>query len=406
MRVVFFIHYVELYGANRSLLNLIDGLKPHGVEAFVVAPYEGDMTAALRGREVPVLIVPLQWWSSEYAPSKDFPMKILKYLSWRIGAITRLAKNLRITRQVSRQLKKWNVDILYTNSSVIPIGAMVEMWMRKPHVWHLREFGTLDYGLTFEWGIPLFKFFIRRADAQICVSRAIRSFYSKALTAGKSYVVYNGVATKAQIENLYKLAHSSYDPKEYFVFAIIGKIQRSKGQDIAIRALALLEDSCPTARLIIAGGDDREGEEIKQLQELAASLDVTTKVTFLGHITNPYDVYRQTDAVLMCSKYEAMGRVTVEAMTACKPVIGFNSGGTSEIIVNQVNGLLYEGEHEELASCMRRFVENPIWAREMGENGCRMAKKKYSIEAYAGKIYEILSGVINCRDGNYRLRPE
>jgi len=395
MRVAFFIHYAELYGANRSLLNLIDGLKSFGVEAFVVAPHEGDMTIALRRRTVPILRVPFQWWSTEYTTTKkDFARKILKYFSWRRGAISRLETNLRITPQVIKQIKDWNIDILYTNSSVIPIGAIVGMWMMKPHVWHLREFGTLDYSLTLDWHMPLFKFFLQKADAQICVSQAIRSFYRNALTAEKSYVVYNGVATKEQIEKIYEAEGRSNDTKGYFVFAIIGLIHKNKAQDTAIRALALLKDSFPMARLIIAGGDDRQGLDIKKLQKLAASLGVKDQVTFLGYVTDPYEVYCQADAVLMCSKHEAMGRVTVEAMTAGKPVIGLDSGGTPEIIKHEENGLLYKGGAEKLAYCMRRFVENPMLAHHLGEKGWRMAKEKYSIEAYAGSIYEILSSIM------------
>ena len=117
--------------------------------------------------------------------------------------------------------------------------------------------------------MPLFKFFLQKADAQICVSQAIRSFYRNALTAEKSYVVYNGVATKEQIEKIYEAEGRSNDTKGYFVFAIIGLIHKNKAQDTAIRALALLKDSFPMARLIIAGGDDRQGLDIKKRQKLA-----------------------------------------------------------------------------------------------------------------------------------------
>lgn len=67
----------------------------------------------------------------------------------------------------------------------------------------------------------------------------------------------------------------------------------------------------------------------------------------------------------MCFRYEAMGRVTAEAMAAALPVIGYNSGGTPELIENEVTGLLYEGGYKELAQCMARFADRHEWVTEL-----------------------------------------
>lgn len=52
IRVAFIAHYATLYGANRSLLNLIDGLAAHSVVAHVVVPEEGALTRALDRKSV------------------------------------------------------------------------------------------------------------------------------------------------------------------------------------------------------------------------------------------------------------------------------------------------------------------------------------------------------------------
>ena len=156
MRVVFFTHHTQLYGANRSLLNLIDGLKSYNVESFVVAPQKGDITDALKQRNIPFFITPLQWWSSERKLGNNIQEKILKHLSWRKNAFIKLMKNICIFPKLCKQINEWNVDVVYSNSSVIPIGAITAMWINKPHVWHLREFGILDYNLTLHWGTQVF----------------------------------------------------------------------------------------------------------------------------------------------------------------------------------------------------------------------------------------------------------
>lgn len=52
----------------------------------------------------------------------------------------------------------------------------------------------------------------------------------------------------------------------------------------------------------------------------------------------------------MCSKYEVMARVTAEEMVAPEPVIGYDNGGTAEIIENRITVLLYEGGNKNLAN--------------------------------------------------------
>jgi glycosyltransferase involved in cell wall biosynthesis len=86
-------------------------------------------------------------------------------------------------------------------------------------------------------------------------------------------------------------------------------------------------------------------------------------------------------------------RVTAEAMASARPVIGYNSTGTAELIEHESTGLLYGGGHEELARCMARLIENPEWAKELGINGWHKAKREFTIETYAERVYKVLKKV-------------
>lgn len=395
MRVAFITHYTALYGANRSLLNLLDGVMPRGVQPFVILPHEGDIIAALTKRAIPYLVVPHQYWSSVLSTGRGMLGRTVRYVKWKKDALRRLGTNVLVLPKVIRQLKEWDVDIIYTNSSVSPLGAFAALWTRKPHVWHLREFGDLDYHLTLDWGKALTNFVLRRANAQICISEAIRSHFSKGLVKGKCHVIYNGVATEVEMDRLHRVSVRT-NTEGTFVFALVGLIHPGKGQETAIRALSKLKKSLPHVRLLIAGG----GGDTKPLEELAGECGVAEEVKFWGYAGNPYDVYLQSDAVLMCSKNEAMGRVTAEAMASVRPIVGYNSCGTSELIIDEFNGLLYTGGEKELAACMQQLVQRPEWARVLGENGWRVAREKYTVEAYASQVHEVL---LEVRSGDERV---
>ena len=395
MKVAFLTHTTALYGANRSLLNLIDGLLERGVKIFVIAPAEGDITEELKEKSVPFEIIPLKWWVSEWWEKfweiSISPVKHLRnYYRWRRDVIRRVIVNFNSLSVLKKRLIEWDIDIVYTNSSVIPSGAWAAKAIGRPHVWHLREFNDLDFGFCFDWGKPLQRSIIGSADAVIAISHAVKSHYLKGKNTGNFHVIYNGVANEKDFIRIKKSSNSQHLPNDPFIFALVGMIQSNKGQDIAIKALSLLIKDYPHIRLRIVGDGN-----YKILENLAKNLGIIKYIEFTGHLTSTENVYLQSHAVLMCSKHEAMGRVTVEAMAASRPVIGYDSAGTAELIEDEKTGLLYVGEEIELAACMKRLVDNPGWARVLGENAWEIARKKYTVETYTDNIYNVLTGLVS-----------
>jgi glycosyltransferase involved in cell wall biosynthesis len=386
MKIAFITHYKSLYGANRSLLNLIEGLRKYNVTSYVISPDNGEITDVMRNRNIQFLIQPIQKWMSEYASPHTFT----NYIQWRYYALKRLGINIRTLFPLKRQLQKWDVDIVYSNSAVIPIGAFVARCLNLPHVWHLREFGDLDYGLRHDWGRYLFIRFIASADVIIAISKAVKIHHLGSIANNRTHIIYNGIAWESDYDKFYDYAHMKQTDPNHFKFALVGLIHRNKGQEIAIKAMSIIAKKYPSVRLIIVGGG-----KIDKLKRFAKELGIYNNIKFSGYIANPYDIYKKVDAILMCSKYEAMGRVTVEAMSSCLPVIGYDNAGTSEIIQHEKTGLLYSGGAENLASCMKLFIEQPEWAQRLGEKGWEIARSRYTIECYSKKIYEVLQSIKN-----------
>src|SRR5438105_8614376 len=93
LRVAFITHYTELYGANLSLLNLIDGLGRYGVRPHVICPDRGDLLPALDRRGVPAAVIPFEWWVSPHRTV--------------LAAAARLARNVRALRPLAGQIARW-----------------------------------------------------------------------------------------------------------------------------------------------------------------------------------------------------------------------------------------------------------------------------------------------------------
>ena len=103
------------------------------------------------------------------------------------------------------------------------------------------------------------------------------------------------------------------------------------------------------AHLWIVGDGDRRFT--LALREQVRDQCLEQRVTFVGYVNDPVQFIRMSNVTLVCSKWEAFGRVIVESMLAGKPVIATaNSGGTAELIEEGKTGLLYErGKPTEFA---------------------------------------------------------
>ncbi len=109
-------------------------------------------------------------------------------------------------------------------------------------------------------------------------------------------------------------------------------------------------------QLVILG----DGNLKSQLKNIAIINKVEQNVHFLGQVSNPYAYLSKAKFLVLCSQYEGMPNVILEAL-ACKiPVISFDcDSGPSEMIVQNENGLLVDNQNwNELKHAMNLFVED------------------------------------------------
>src|SRR5207237_728222 len=119
------------------------------------------------------------------------------------------------------------------------------------------------------------------------------------------------------------------------VLLFVGRIQRLKGADVAVRALADLE-GYPTASLVIVGGPSGpDGErELSRLHDLVVDYDLGARVRFVP--AEPHDhlatYYRAADACLVPSRSESFGLVALEAAACGTPVVAAAVGGLRSLV--------------------------------------------------------------------------
>jgi len=393
MKVCFVLHSSRKGGAERVNLELIDGLKNKGIQCFAILPSYGPLLEELKKRNVPLKVIKYKWWMRK----EGSPL-------WkRVG---RLVINLIMIVPIAIQAKKWRVNIIYTNTITIYVGAFVAKIIRLPHIWHIHEFGYEDYRLCFDFGEKIAMWIMEQlSDVFFVGSRAVMEKYLKFFPARKIKLIYYAVSVTN--ENSCKILKIKMQLQEAsgIKCMIVGSLYKGKYQEDAIKAIGKLIDEEIDVRLYIIG----EGElKYKQyLENLIIRGALENHVQFLGYIDNPFPLIQQADILLMCSRKEAFGRVTVEGMKAGKPVIGANSGGTKELIRDHYNGFLYTfGDYHELAEKVKYLCQHPDEARQMGENGKQWALEKFNIEHYTEEVLTVLRRFIDKKNNKDSLAKE
>lgn len=344
MKVLFISHNVNMSGANKSLISIIKKLYKKIDITVLVNSKEGKLVDVLKDLGVLYKYCKYDWW---FAHSRKNCMKqLVRYIIDK--------KNYamsKISKQFIEELKNDQYDLVYTNTSTIDVGAKIAKILRIPHIWHVREFGKEDFGFVPLTSSKYRENIFNKATTIILISNALKRKYSKFVPAEKLVVVYNGF----EIEKLSSLG-CVHDLKKRINILITGQVSAAKGQDTAIKAIYRLKKQGYPVKLFIAGNIDRSFIN-SVLNNLPESFDEWCKL--LGPIENIYDLRNNMDIELVCSRSEAFGRVTLEAMLHSIPVIASRTGGTPELIRHKETGMLFEyGNHKQLAENIVYLINN------------------------------------------------
>jgi len=188
-------------------------------------------------------------------------------------------------------------------------------------------------------------------------------------------------------------------PEDDKMLLFVGRIERLKGVDTLLNALAILRENKASALeqmcLTVVGGavedSSQEDREMTRLRRLEAELGLSDLVTFLGakdQETLQY-YYSAAEAVVMPSHYESFGMVALEAMACGTPVIASEVGGLAYLIQDGITGFhVPANDPEELAGKINLILNNEKLRREMSQFALEYAQN-YSWSNIAEQILQL-----------------
>ena len=298
-----------------------------------------------------------------YTRKGDLLQQYRKFCNYLIN-VNRYTPQRKMLPEIARFLVDVGRDILK-----IPVS--------RNSVIFCNDFSSVFFGsiLSSLKGIPLvhyiqlpaykFKFKLRlglyAVDQFIAVSNHTKcTWVDLGIPENKVNVVYNGIDTeKFKPPENFLVERKKLDLSEdKTVILYVGRLNRNKGIEVLIKAVALAVKSGINAHLLIAGNpvlelneDSLEAREQYKhsLKSLAADLGIEKDVKLLGHVASTTTLYQVSDITVVPSTWpEPFGRVVIESMACGTPVVASRIGGIPEILMPFDDWLF--GQHPQCLS--------------------------------------------------------
>lgn len=233
------------------------------------------------------------------------------------------------------------------------VGVFVNFFLKKPLVVSLRGEDLKAIHHTFMQ--PFFTFVLRHAD--YITSNNQHHINNVLPFTTHARVIKNGVDTALfKPRNKRQIRTQLHLPNKKIVL-FVGWLVPRKGVTYLLEAIALVVHSYKNVLFLFIG----DGPLKKSLVEKANSLGIQEHVLFLGSQNqDTVALYHSAvDLFVLPSLYEGMPNVVMEAFASGVPAVATDVSGTSELVQNNINGLLVRSEHvDQLATALLTLLEN------------------------------------------------
>lgn len=288
--------------------------------------------------------------------------------------IVQCARSLAATARLARLMRRYHVDVVVTNSSVIVAPVLAGRLAGVPVIVHARDVpGSRLAPLAFKLHGLL-------AQTVIVITRRLRPYF--AFPRGARIVeLADGVELPE--------AGSRHDPAripqaclgEPLRLCVIGGVDKRKGQDLAVEAVAQLRDYGLQVVLDVVGREISP-DFAAIVRQRAEDLGIAHQIRFVGELADVRSHLSEVDVVVAPSRDEWTPLALMEAMAQQKPVVAAEVGGVADVISDRDTGMLIPAEDPaRLASAVIEIAEDPERAAQMGLRARQSIEAKFNIGA-------------------------
>jgi glycosyltransferase involved in cell wall biosynthesis len=248
------------------------------------------------------------------------------------------------------------------------IGRLVCGSHKHVHTFHGHLFDDNSFSLIEKKVIRLVeRWLARRTDVLVSVGLNVGNELRKAgIGAGQKWVSIPPGVKMLPISNRHEARQSIGASEQGILIGWMARMTSVKNPNLLLEVAAQL----PDAQFIMAGGGDL-------FESVKTRAPANVKV--IGW-TDAAIFWSAVDIAISTSDNEGMPIALIEAQLAGVPVIATNVGSNSEVIENEVTGLITRKNVDSLVEAVQRLISFPTLIKTLGENGKDRASNEFGPE--------------------------
>lgn len=354
----------QLFGAERSLLDVLDGFAALGLNVHVAIPgaENGEYLGLLLDRAVEVIAFDQPWW--------------------RMGRPV----DETVVAEYARIIAEHGIDAVHVNTIVLREPLIAARRAGVPGVVHVRELVAHDRALC--EGIGAEPEAIVRE-----VSKAADWLLANSRTTAAAFVG----APVHVVPNIVDVDVFDIEPPRNSGALRIGMISSNvpkKGVGDFIELADRLSGDLPEARLRLIGPENALVGDLKARQRDGG---IPANVEFVDYLDEPQRAVAAVDVVVNLSNFqESFGRVVLEAMAARRPVVAYRWGALPELVVDGATGFLVP--YRDVGAVAERVLEicrSPALLKALGEAGRERAVQEYGRQRLTTSLGEAYAKILH-----------
>lgn len=175
----------------------------------------------------------------------------------------------------------------------------------------------------------------------------------------------------------------------------LSRLDEKKGLDILLPAFARLREIMPSVALVIAGNGTPEF--ISTIQQLAASLNITSDVVWAGFLDGEEkrEAFTDADIYVLPSYSENFAVAVVEAMAFGVPVVISDQVGVHPEVARYEGGRVVPCDVNALVAALLELAQSKELRQRLGANGRRIAQSEFSIASTMDRVTSLYSGLVH-----------
>jgi glycosyltransferase involved in cell wall biosynthesis len=164
------------------------------------------------------------------------------------------------------------------------------------------------------------------------------------------------------------------------VLICVARFAAQKAHDVLLKSFARALERAPNVRLLLVG-DDPFGDWRRKAETIARELSLGERAVFAGIRRDVPELMAMSDVFVMCSLWEGLGLVFLEAMATGRPVLATRVSAVPEVVKEGETGLLVApSDVDELARAMVRLAEDANLRLQLGASGRRRVRSVFDLE--------------------------